>query len=103
MQPLDNNARISTKIIATLGPATGEPSQLAAVLEPGVDACRLNFSYGQLEDHERNLTAVRTMVLDTQLCESGLALPGDLIVVVTSTQPQTPGGTNTVLVHRVGQ
>jgi hypothetical protein len=103
MQPLDNNARISTKIIATLGPATVEPSHLAAVLEAGVDACRLNFSYGRLEDHKRNLTAVCTTVLDTQLCEPGPASPADLIVVVTSTQRQTRGGTDTVLAHRVGQ
>ena len=40
--------------------------------------------------------------LDAVLVERKLALPGDLIVVVTSRQPHTPGATDTTLVHRVG-
>jgi pyruvate kinase len=39
--------------------------------------------------------------LDTLVVEHGLAESGDLIVVVTSTQPTMPGATDTVLVHRV--
>lgn len=56
----NNSALIRTKIIATLGPATADPERLAAVLEAGVDVCRLNFSHGSLEDHERSLDAIRT-------------------------------------------
>ncbi|MFH1747074.1 MAG: pyruvate kinase [Planctomycetota bacterium] len=39
--------------------------------------------------------------LDSHLLERELAVPGDLVVVVTSTRPHTPGGTDTVIVHRV--
>ena len=42
-------------------------------------------------------------VLDVTLLRRGLAKPGDLVVVVTSTQPETPGATDTTLVHRVGE
>jgi pyruvate kinase len=59
MKPLDRSAFIRTKIIATLGPATTDPERLAAMLEAGVDVCRLNFSHGTLDDHERSLDAVR--------------------------------------------
>ncbi|MBK9121185.1 MAG: pyruvate kinase [Phycisphaerales bacterium] len=41
--------------------------------------------------------------VDGHLLRHGLAAPGDLIVVVTSTQPQVPGATDTVVVHRVGE
>lgn len=51
---------IRTKIVATLGPSTDDPARLSAVLEAGVDVCRLNFSHGSLEDHQRRLDAVRS-------------------------------------------
>ncbi len=41
-------------------------------------------------------------VLDQKLVEKRLAAPGDVIVVVTSTQPNQPGATDTTHVHRVG-
>jgi pyruvate kinase len=59
MHVRDKSALIRTKIIATLGPATADPQRLAAVLEAGVDVCRLNFSHGSREDHERSLRAIR--------------------------------------------
>jgi len=40
--------------------------------------------------------------LDSRLRERGLAAKGDLVIVVTSTRPETPGATDTTLVHRVG-
>ncbi len=46
--------------------------------------------------------AAMAAALDAQLLERKLAAPGDLIVVVTSTRPTTPGATDTALVHRVG-
>jgi pyruvate kinase len=49
-------------------------------------------------DHPAEMASV----LDARLRERGLAAPGDLIVVVTSTRPHTPGATDTTLVHRVG-
>ena len=59
MPTRDSNPPVRTKIIATLGPATSDPERLAGLLEAGVDACRLNFSHGTLDDHAHNLAAVR--------------------------------------------
>ena len=41
----------ATKIVATLGPASGEPSILERMVRAGVDVVRLNFSHGTAEDH----------------------------------------------------
>ncbi|MBM3121202.1 MAG: pyruvate kinase, partial [Chloroflexi bacterium] len=47
------------KIIATLGPASGSPARLAALVEAGVDVFRLNFSHGTLHEHAEHLDAIR--------------------------------------------
>jgi pyruvate kinase len=47
------------KIVATLGPASGEPDVLARLLQQGVDVARLNFSHGRHEDHARMLDKIR--------------------------------------------
>lgn len=41
----------STKIVATLGPASSDPSTLERMLRAGVDVVRLNFSHGSADDH----------------------------------------------------
>lgn len=73
----DQNARplIRTKIVATLGPATADPERLAAVLESGVDVCRLNFSHGTHEDHKRMLAAIRAWAVEH---DRPIAVLGDL-------------------------
>jgi pyruvate kinase len=48
-----------TKIVATLGPATDDPTVLADMVRAGVDVVRLNFSHGALADHERRVELVR--------------------------------------------
>jgi pyruvate kinase len=48
-----------TKIIATLGPSSSEPAQLAALIEAGADIFRLNFSHGTHEEHAARIRAVR--------------------------------------------
>lgn len=40
----------TTRIVATIGPASEAPSMLRALLEAGVDVCRLNYSHGVPED-----------------------------------------------------
>jgi len=75
MEPLDKSALIRTKIIATLGPATKDPERLAAVLEAGVDVCRLNFSHGTSEDHKCSLEAIRAWAAEH---EQPIAVLGDL-------------------------
>jgi pyruvate kinase len=48
-----------TKIVATLGPATDDPTVLTEMVRAGVDVVRLNFSHGNLADHARRLDNVR--------------------------------------------
>ena len=49
------------KIIATLGPASRDPDNIAALYEAGADVFRLNFSHGSHEDHAASVTAIRAL------------------------------------------
>ncbi len=49
----------STKIVATLGPASSAPDILERLLRAGVDVVRLNFSHGTAEDHIARAKLVR--------------------------------------------
>jgi pyruvate kinase len=49
----------STKIVATLGPASSEASILERMFAAGVDVVRLNFSHGSAEDHLKRAELVR--------------------------------------------
>ena len=48
-----------TKIVATLGPATSDKDVLLSLIKAGVDVCRLNFSHGKQEDHQKVINTVR--------------------------------------------
>jgi pyruvate kinase len=48
-----------TKIVATLGPATDEKGVLDDMIQAGMDVARLNFSYGDPDDHIKRAEAVR--------------------------------------------
>src|SRR5581483_9779247 len=49
----------STKIVATLGPASGDRNVLARMCAAGVDVVRLNFSHGAREEHLARAELVR--------------------------------------------
>ena len=49
----------STKIVATLGPASSSQDVLTRMLAAGVDVVRLNFSHGTSADHEQRAHMVR--------------------------------------------
>ncbi len=49
----------STKIVATLGPASSAPEVLERLLRAGVDVVRLNFSHGSAADHIARAALVR--------------------------------------------
>src|SRR3954469_23974828 len=51
----------STKIVATLGPASSEPAVLERMIRAGVDVVRLNFSHGTAQDHEKRATLVKEL------------------------------------------
>ena len=42
-----------------MGPATSDPAMIRALIDAGVNACRLNFSHGTLEDHAAMYRVIR--------------------------------------------
>ncbi|MCU0441378.1 MAG: pyruvate kinase [Bacteroidia bacterium] len=55
-----------TKIVATIGPATSSYEMLKAIIDEGVDVCRLNFSHGSYDDHRKVVENIRKVNEDTQ-------------------------------------
>ncbi len=49
----------NTKIVATLGPATDTPEKIRALIEAGVDVCRLNASHSTQQEHSRRIQVIR--------------------------------------------
>jgi pyruvate kinase len=49
-----------TKILATIGPASGTPERLAELVAAGMNGARLNFSHGAHEQHRAWAEAIRT-------------------------------------------
>ncbi|MDH5711305.1 MAG: pyruvate kinase [Gammaproteobacteria bacterium] len=52
-----------TKIIATLGPATANPTMIEKLIKAGVNVFRLNMSHGDHEQHTRSFTMVRKIAM----------------------------------------
>ena len=50
----------STKIVATIGPASKDQEVLDRMIEAGVDVARLNFAHGDPEQHAETAARVRT-------------------------------------------
>jgi pyruvate kinase len=57
----------TTKIVATLGPATDHPEKLRRLFEAGVNVVRLNASHGFEADHAKRIQAVRQLATETGL------------------------------------
>jgi pyruvate kinase len=51
----------STKIVATLGPATEGEHQVRSLVDAGMDAVRLNFSHGAHDEYSRAIATVRAV------------------------------------------
>jgi pyruvate kinase len=49
----------STKIVATIGPASREPEILERMISEGMDVARLNFAHGDPEHHAETVAMVR--------------------------------------------
>lgn len=64
-----------TKIVATVGPASGSPERLRQVAEAGVDVFRINFSHGNEEQRSEFFENIRTV--ERQIGRP-LAICGDL-------------------------
>lgn len=50
-----------TKIVATMGPASTNKDVLLAMIKAGVNVCRLNFSHGKPEDHQKTIDTIREL------------------------------------------
>ena len=57
-------AGVKTKIVATIGPASSDPTTLRRLIRAGVDVFRLNFSHGSHEVHTATLDAIRAASKD---------------------------------------
>ena len=55
----------STKIVATLGPASSDAAMLTRMIVAGINVVRLNFSHGSADDHRSRL----------ETCASACATP----------------------------
>nr|WP_245504527.1 pyruvate kinase [Aquabacter spiritensis] len=55
----------STKIVATVGPASNSPEMLRALFMAGVDVFRLNFSHGTQDGHGEVLARIRALEAET--------------------------------------
>jgi len=56
-----------TKIVATLGPASSDKEVLRQMFEAGLNVCRLNFSHGSYEDHQKVIETIRELNEETGL------------------------------------
>ena len=50
-----------TKIVCTIGPASGSPAMLQRLITAGMDIARLNLSHGTLEEHARYVENIRKL------------------------------------------
>ncbi|MFT5337848.1 MAG: pyruvate kinase [Sphingobacteriales bacterium] len=69
------NREKRTKIVATLGPAISEKSVLKELIEKGVNVFRINFSHGDLSQHQESINLVRELNAEMG---TAVALLGDL-------------------------
>ncbi|MEM7773275.1 MAG: pyruvate kinase, partial [Cyanobacteria bacterium P01_A01_bin.37] len=65
MKPLTHR----TKIVATIGPASGSPDILKNMVQAGMSVARLNFSHGSYDDHAKMISLLRSVSkeLDTPI------------------------------------
>lgn len=68
-----NKVQKRTKIVATLGPASTNKDTLSNMIALGVDVCRLNFSHGSQEDHQKAIENIREIIDETNIPLSILA------------------------------
>jgi pyruvate kinase len=65
----------STKIVATIGPASSEPGVLEAMIVAGMDVARLNFAHGTPAQHAETADQIRAAA---ERAEREVAILGDL-------------------------
>ena len=48
-----------TKIVCTIGPASAKRETLQAMMQAGMNVCRLNFAHGDFDSHAANIRLIR--------------------------------------------
>jgi pyruvate kinase len=66
---------VRTKIVCTLGPASGDEATIRSFAEAGMTVARLNFSHGNYEDHARRIGIVRRLAKEL---DQPIAIMADL-------------------------
>lgn len=65
---MNNIRRRKTKIIATLGPISRNPTTIKELIKAGVDIFRLNFSHGSRAEHEASISFIREIAKSEGAC-----------------------------------
>ena len=65
----------STKIVATLGPASSSKEVIKEMYLKGLNVCRLNFSHGEYDIHKNNMDIIRAV---NEEMNGNLAILADL-------------------------
>ena len=65
----------STKIVATIGPASSAPGVLEGMIAAGMDVARLNFAHGDRDSHSETAAAIRAA---SEAVGREVAILGDL-------------------------
>lgn len=50
-----------TKIVATIGPASNTKEKMLAMMEAGMDVCRINFSHGDHAAHQQTIETIQAI------------------------------------------
>ncbi|MEG1498471.1 MAG: pyruvate kinase [Bacteroidales bacterium] len=58
---IDKPLLSQVKIVATIGPACNNKKTLSAMIEAGLNVCRLNLSHGTLQDHLEAIKLIRQL------------------------------------------
>jgi pyruvate kinase len=64
-----------TKIVCTLGPASGSPEMIGLLIQAGMNVVRINFSHGEREEHAATIQMVRDVAAK---CNADIAILADL-------------------------
>jgi len=78
-----------TKIVATLGPATGTVERITELIQAGMDVARMNFSHGSYDEHAHRIEQVRAAAARAG---RAVAILQDLQGPKIRTGPLTGGG-----------
>jgi pyruvate kinase len=57
---------LRTKLVCTLGPASGDKEMIRAFVEAGMAVARINFSHGTYEDHAHRVKIVRQVAKESK-------------------------------------